>query len=430
MGSEQNYAFKRLEISGYKSIQNIVIEDIPPLMVLAGANGSGKSNFVDALELLSQLLTENVEKLAQSINLKDKITYKVKQGKFDDRILYEIVIKSNKIKNERLYFPKNFVLYDANANFTFSKEELQEKIDECHSQKKILEEEIDRINFILEKQIAQNKTTENYKSAYFDIKKLNEISLELFDINLKIRDYEDKIRYLDIDEEFSLVQIYKNQISQIEELETFVSTLSNIKIFRINHLEAKKPSIDNSIHLKSDGSNLANILANLEQDDEMRATILDWLCLIVPEMQNVISDNRQLDGSKSIQFEEESGKKFPAHMVSDGTIYALSMLVAVLTRTQKAGITIIEEPERGLHPKAIGELIGFIRQHASHHHPIILTTHSESVVRELELDELFFVSKEQGITKIKSVKDSGVDKSQIPLDTAWLMNLLNGGLPW
>ena len=168
----------------------------------------------------------------------------------------------------------------------------------------------------------------------------------------------------------------------------------------------------------------------LENDDDMRETILDWLCLIVPEMQNIASDNRHIDGSKMIQFEEESGKKFPAHLVSDGTIYALCMLVAVLTRTQKPGITIIEEPERGLHPKAIGELVSFMREHASHYHPIILTTHSESVVRELELDELFFVSKENGKTQIKSVKDSGVDKNKIPLDTAWLTNTLGGGLPW
>ena len=117
-------------------------------------------------------------------------------------------------------------------------------------------------------------------------------------------------------------------------------------------------------------------------------------------------------------------------MVSDGTIYALCLLVAVLTRVKQPGITIIEEPERGLHPKAIGELIDFIREHASTHHPIILTTHSESVVRSLELEELYFVSKSQGKTQIKDVRKSGVDKNKIPLDTAWLTNLLGGGLPW
>lgn len=424
------YVFNRLEISGYKSIQDVVIKDIPPLMVLAGSNGSGKSNFVDSLALLNELLTENVEKFTQNINLREKISYKVKQGFMSDRILYDLDIENNKIKHERLYFPKKLVDYNTTLTSTFTKQELQEKINAIILRKDFLEEESTSINFALEKHAIENKTTESYKSAYQDIKKLNEIALELFTINLALKDYENKIRYLDIDEEFSLVQIYKNQIHQINELEKFVRTLSNIKIFRINHLEAKKPSIDNQTELKSDGSNIASVLALLENDDDMRETILDWLCLIVPEMQNIASDNRHIDGSKMIQFEEESGKKFPAHLVSDGTIYALCMLVAVLTRTQKPGITIIEEPERGLHPKAIGELVSFIREHASHYHPIILTTHSESVVRELELDELFFVSKENGKTQIKSVKDSGVDKNKIPLDTAWLTNTLGGGLPW
>lgn len=40
---------KRLEIKGYKSIGHLVLEDVPSLMVLAGANGAGKSNLVEAL---------------------------------------------------------------------------------------------------------------------------------------------------------------------------------------------------------------------------------------------------------------------------------------------------------------------------------------------------------------------------------------------
>lgn len=34
-----------LEIKGFKSIQNVELKDVSPFMVLAGANGTGKSNF-------------------------------------------------------------------------------------------------------------------------------------------------------------------------------------------------------------------------------------------------------------------------------------------------------------------------------------------------------------------------------------------------
>ena len=208
--------------------------------------------------------------------------------------------------------------------------------------------------------------------------------------------------------------------------------LKNVKIFRIDPFTIKnrRSTGNNPGELNRDGSNIAAVLEKLEKDNELREQIIEWMSVIVPEMKKVSVRTQNIDSSKGLFFEEDSGNRFPAHMVSDGTIYALCLLVAVLTRVKQPGITIIEEPERGLHPKAISELIGFIREYASPHHPIILTTHSESVVRSLELEELYFVSKSQGKTQIKDVRKSGVDKNKIPLDTAWLTNLLGGGLPW
>jgi hypothetical protein len=40
------------------------------------------------------------------------------------------------------------------------------------------------------------------------------------------------------------------------------------------------------------------------------------------------------------------------------------------------------------------------------------------------------VSKVDGKTKVSPAELAGVDKTQIPLDTAWLANLFDGGLPW
>ncbi|UTG72642.1 AAA family ATPase [Neisseria subflava] len=202
--------------------------------------------------------------------------------------------------------------------------------------------------------------------------------------------------------------------------------LKNVKIFRIDPFTIKnrRSTGNNPGELNCDGSNIAAVLEKLEKDNELREQIIEWMSVIVPEMKKVSVRTQNIDSSKGLFFEEDSGNRFPAHMVSDGTIYALCLLVAVLTRVKQPGITIIEEPERGLHPKAISELIGFIREYASPHHPIILTTHSESVVRSLELEELYFVSKSQGKTQIKDVRKSGVDKNKIPLDTAWLTNLL------
>ena len=81
-------------------------------------------------------------------------------------------------------------------------------------------------------------------------------------------------------------------------------------------------------------------------------------------------------------------------------------------------MTIIEEPERGIHPKAIAELVQLMRDNATTQHPVFITTHSESVVRSLEIEELHFVSKKEGKTQLHGAKGSGVDKYKIALDTA------------
>jgi AAA15 family ATPase/GTPase len=44
----------KLEISGFKSFSNFSV-DLAPFTVVAGLNGAGKSNFFEALQLLSDL---------------------------------------------------------------------------------------------------------------------------------------------------------------------------------------------------------------------------------------------------------------------------------------------------------------------------------------------------------------------------------------
>jgi predicted ATPase len=45
----------RIEIDGYKSFEDFTL-DLPPFAVLVGANASGKSNLLEAVDLLGQLL--------------------------------------------------------------------------------------------------------------------------------------------------------------------------------------------------------------------------------------------------------------------------------------------------------------------------------------------------------------------------------------
>src|SRR5262245_54278963 len=52
-----------IKIKGYKSLQDVEVE-LQPLVVLLGPNAAGKSNFLDALQLLSRMVACRILKEA------------------------------------------------------------------------------------------------------------------------------------------------------------------------------------------------------------------------------------------------------------------------------------------------------------------------------------------------------------------------------
>ncbi len=219
-------------------------------------------------------------------------------------------------------------------------------------------------------------------------------------------------------------------VKNIIDVENIIKNFLNIRLYRIeprSSLENYR-TIQDASKLHRDGRNLPAVLSRLEKDDDLRETIIEWLELVVPGLETVQTQTERLTGSTALAFKEAGRDKwFPAHFISEGTIYLLSLLVAILDRPP-VGLTLIEEPERGLHPKAIIQLVQTFRERATLESPIWVTTHNESVIRCLKNNELWLVDKKAGVTQMKPVRE--YDASDLPLDQAWLCNALNGGLPW
>lgn len=193
--------------------------------------------------------------------------------------------------------------------------------------------------------------------------------------------------------------------------------LTNVTAYRVDPRSAKEPDRSDAdpSTLNANGSNLAAVLRRIEADSEARQLIGEWIEMVVPGVQATTTQRQQLD------------------QMSDGTVYALSLLVTVLDRRDRPGITVIEEPERGLHPAAIAEFVELLRDSAGPSNPIWVTTHSESLVRGARLEELVLVDKERGRTKMKRAASGALkqeDLEQLGLEAAWLSNLLDGGVLW
>lgn len=370
----------RIRIKGFKSLEDITLDGLSSYSVFAGPNGAGKSNWVDALDFFATVIDLGVEKALR------------KFGGYNQIINYK-----NREKTNRIIGFEIEVLIDGKRN---------KYIMDIH--------DIDVAPKLEEYLFIQGETI-------IDRRK-NGIALTLKGV-IEDGDYINASVFIPDDR--SLIQM----VSRLP----LWNYLRNIRVFRFDPVGAKEPSYSSADTSELDlyGRNLASMLSVLEKDAGFRSQILEWLELIVPGMEQVSTERQNLDGSTILTFKEEGIKeRFPAHLISDGTIYALCIMTAVLSRSKQYGMTIIEEPERGIHPKAIGELVSFMRDNATTEHPVFVTTHSESVVRASTKEELWLVNKSEGRTAVKNAAKQCGDLGDLNLDKAWLMNFFDGGLPW
>lgn len=367
----------RIRIVGFKSVAALTLDDLTPYSVFAGPNGAGKSNLMDALAFVCRVIESGAAKALR------------KFGGFSNA-------RCDRLDEQAA---KTFE-FDLHATLNHQELVYHLRIHDLDADKPQLEESLhcDGKEVLVRK--PGMETTFWRDGEMHTIPLPDEVSGLLF-------------------------------VSAAIPLYPY---LTSIRVFRFDPLGAKNQnaSDEDDSELSELGNNLATLLRKLQDQQDTVAQILEWLELIVPGLEQFQVMQQPLDGRTVLQFKEAgSRRQFPAHLISDGTIYALCILTAVLSRQQsRYGITLIEEPERGIHPKAITELVQFMRDNATPEHPVFVTTHSESVVRASRPDELWLMNKVDGRTVARNANRPHIDLDGLQLDQAWLMNVFNGGLPW
>lgn len=234
--------------------------------------------------------------------------------------------------------------------------------------------------------------------------------------------------------------------------------------------DAKYPipeSLRYSVHLKLVATNLAKaaysdaIIPRVEFDGSGLAPTLDYLRdeapdkfqslqemlkRIVPGVREVgvkrskVMVNRQrlieVDG-KSISYEESqemtgqevvldmnTGKRIPAHAISEGTMLVLGLLT-VLMNPNQPNLVLLDDIEQGLHPKAQRELIAVFKEiiQQNNNLQIIFSTHSPYIVDELTPSQVHVLSNNNsGVTRCKRLDEHP--------DVEWAKQTLTTGEFW
>lgn len=128
----------------------------------------------------------------------------------------------------------------------------------------------------------------------------------------------------------------------------------------------------------------------------------------------------QTADGKGLYFQlSNGGQLIPASQASDGTLLVLAYL-AILYLPQPPRVLLVEEPENGVHPKRLREVLGVLKdlQREQSHTQIILTTHSPYVVDLFTPEEVTLCTmQDNGEVKTTRLSESPTVRRQIDVFT-------------
>ncbi len=210
----------------------------------------------------------------------------------------------------------------------------------------------------------------------------------------------------------------------------FEQFIFNFSRLFIGRNELVKMKTNGNQRLRIDADNLERVLWRLLQVSTKQDEIIEWLQLLVPELEKVDVAKSELSGDYYLRiFERHLDEPIGKNLISDGTYNILALLTAVY-QSDEPQFLCIEEPENGLNPYVIRTMVDFFRNACNEKgHYIWLNTHSATLVRELRNEEIILIDKVEGITQAKRVP-SDFNRYDLTMDEAWLTNALGGGLPW
>lgn len=178
--------------------------------------------------------------------------------------------------------------------------------------------------------------------------------------------------------------------------EEMIAALSSVFILDPVPHQMREYVPEKDVHLRRNAENLSPVLANLLRDDATRSVLLNMIRSLseaqVSEMNAVTSDL----GDVMVTIQERIGPKerqIPARLMSDGTLRFLAIAAALLDLSQQNGDSeeesnggrtlVVEEIESGLHPSQAAVLLDQLKAATKSDVRTLATTHSPAILDAL-----------------------------------------------
>lgn len=380
---------KTIRLKNYKVFRDIKIEDISTLAVFIGANGVGKSTLFDVFDFLSDALQGSVRsalaKRGGFIELKSResdgnieielqfrleisgrqrlVTYLLEIGEASGRPIIEREIL--RYKRGKHGSPYHFIDFSRGAGTAITNEEDFDKEDE----------ELDR---------------EYQKLGSTDILAIKGLG----------------------------------QFDRFKAANAFRSFIEHWHVSDF-HISDARPTQDAGYaeHLSVRGENLALVAQYMYHNHrDTFDTVLEKMKQRVPGI-NKVEVKETEDGRIVLRFQDGSFRDpFIARYVSDGSIKMFAYLL-MLHDPEPHPLLCVEEPENQLYPMLQPELLEEFRLYGKKGGQVFITSHSPDFINAAKLEEVFWLSKQNGYTQIYRASHDPYLKAQYeagnPLGYLW-----------
>jgi len=379
------YSIDNIKIRGFRRLLNLDLA-MRPFTVLVGVNGVGKTSFLDAFSMLK---ASAAGRLNEAQSQWGGISNILTRGKAES-LSYSLAM--NVPEHDPLEY--TLAIEPVPSGYAISKEVLSQK-------RSGYDEPFIHIN-----------------SSYTNIRYYNTEEKKIATVNWEHNPVETSL--FQVPKMFQQPEILRRKLSTAAQYHSLeVGPRAPVKL-----PQQMKPANNPGMN----GEDLSPYLYYLRESDRDKfETITDTLRAAFPDFRG-LNFPPTAAGMIALTWSDENfAKPLYIHELSDGIIRFL-WLVSLLQSSDLQAVTMIDEPDTSMHPRLLSLLADLMRE-ASEKTQLIVTTHSDRLVRFLEPKELVvFDFDEEGCTKATWADSMDIDKwlSDYSLDEVWMMGHLEG----
>lgn len=353
---------QKLTLRNFQSIRNETVTFANPLF-LVGRNGSGKSNFVDALAFLSECMSGSLQSVMERRGGLGRVGYLETSWEYP-YISLRADFRLNKGQPLKGFYAFRLMV-TPDRRYEVTREQCELTSDENGSVW------FDRIGNQIRSSVPGIQFSASPRSLVMPI------------------------------------------IGGVQDFETVYQSLAAMRVYKIEPDRISSiQNQDGGEFLRSDGSNINSILQRLSKQAGRTTRVSEMLQAVVPGVSPIPDSSN----GKSVLFFEQQWPNiksvFEAAAMSSGTLYALGMVVAALQEPSPSVIAI-EEPELNIHPGAL-EAVADIINIAAQRTQVVITTHSPDLLdtKWIQPENLRVVEWENGATHISELGEAPVKALQ------------------